>query len=98
MLAREEQEPYRDAENQDQADVYEKTQKTRHFNTDEAAHSDCDDGKHNPGCQRDQPRWKVRSKHINRRNVSMGRATALERKDRNQDQYCSDRSWKKTSD
>ncbi len=34
MLAREEQEPYRDAENQDEADAYEKTQKTRHFNTD----------------------------------------------------------------
>jgi hypothetical protein len=53
VLRREEPEPHRDAENQYQADVQEKTEKARGSNIDEASRSAGDYGKYDPGCQRE---------------------------------------------
>ena len=52
-LPREEAEPDRDAENQDQADAQEETPKAGRSNIDEASHPAGDHGKHNPGRQGD---------------------------------------------
>ncbi len=77
MLSREEPEPHRDAENQYQADVQEKTEKAGGSDIDEAPHRACDYGKHNSGCQRDQPRGEVRTKNIYRWYLFVRRATAF---------------------
>src|ERR1700740_3148515 len=52
-LAREEPEPYRDAENQNKADGHEKAWKAGRPDIDEASHSAGDYGKYNAGCQGD---------------------------------------------
>src|SRR3984893_1318143 len=50
-LPREEAEPDRDAENQDQADAQEETPKAGRSNINHSSHPAGDDGKDNPGCQ-----------------------------------------------
>jgi hypothetical protein len=50
-LPREEAEPDRDAENQDQADAQEETPKAGRFNIDHSCHPTRNYGKHNPSRQ-----------------------------------------------